>query len=518
MYISLKEEEKLKKNLHLKYKGIKKILLNKKLKQLNNFIITSNRNYIDNIKMNSIDGIILDDIQRKVIFSEEENTLVLAGAGSGKSLTILARIVYLVNNGVLPEDILVLSFTNASSDSLTKKLKQLGIDLKVLTFHKLGIKILKNKGYKFSIINDNILDNMVNNSIDLNSVKGIIDIEFAGDDTENFIKDNMFKNSDYFFYLKQTIITFINLFKSKNYSPNMFNSFYNKNSYEKNKYIRKRNKKYLDLIKDIYDKYENYLVSNNKIDFNDMINKAIDNVDLSYKYVIVDEYQDTSFSKFCLLKKIKENTNAKVMVVGDDWQSIYRFTGTDLSVFTEFEKHFKYTKVFKLSNTYRNSNELLRITSKFIMKNKNQYSKNLVSNKYLKNPIYIVYYDNQTKKLTDVLKKINKPYFILGRNNNDIKIVPKKYQKNFMTIHKSKGLEIDISVIINLEDSPLGFPNKIINDSILKYVSVHDTFPYEEERRLFYVALTRTKSYNILLVNKKKPSMFVKEIIKYMKN
>ena len=103
---------------------------------------------------------------------------------------------------------------------------------------------------------------------------------------------------------------------------------------------------------------------------------------------------------------------------------------------------------------------------------------------------------------------------ILGRNNDDINLLAKKYYKYFMTVHKAKGLEADKVIIVNLENSNLGFPNKIVDDDILKYVSIKDEYLYAEERRLFYVALTRTKTYNILLVNKNNPSIFVEELIK----
>ena len=114
--------------------------------------------------------------------------------------------------------------------------------------------------------------------------------------------------------------------------------------------------------------------------------------------------------------------------------------------------------------------------------------------------------------LDKVIKNIpSKDYLIIGRNNSDIKDIKQKS----MTIHKSKGLEADNIIIVGLEDKINGFPNKIVNDNVLKYVlNDKDSYPYEEERRLFYVALTRTKNNNYLLVNKNKPSIFVEELIK----
>ena len=542
MYINLKEEKRLKEKyypLYLKYnKGFYKIIKRKFLKnykQLPYLIKLNNQVYLnklikENDFLNNLDGYQLDNLQKNIVLAEEENTLVVAGAGSGKTLTLLARIIYLVKKGVDPREILCLTLTNSCADNLKEKLKKYNINLEVLTFHKLGIHILKENGYRFKIAKESELKKIIDEFISYGKVKDIIPFlnfktfDYYGhncnlDQTIKKLQNIIFKESTYYVYLRQTILTFINLFKNNNYNYQKFNDFLNKNEKEKNKYKRKRHKKYLILIKLLYEKYEDYLEKNNKIDFNDMINKAIvilENGSIKdYKYIIIDEYQDTSLAKWFLLKKLQEKTNAHILAIGDDWQSIYRFTGTDLNVFTDFEKYFPNTKVFKLNNTYRNSNELLKIMNKFIMKNKRQIPKNLVSNKRLLKPILVYYYDdNQEELLKQILKEMRNPYLILGRNNNDINLVPKKYQKNFMTVHKAKGLEAETVIIINLENSNLGFPNKIINDDILKYVSTKDIYPHEEERRLFYVALTRTKTYNILFVNKNNPSIFAREIIK----
>ena len=252
-----------------------------------------------------------------------------------------------------------------------------------------------------------------------------------------------------------------------------------------------------------------------------MINKSINlvlkNGIHNYKYIIIDEYQDTSLVKCKLIQAIKQKTNAHILAVGDDFQSIYRFTGTNLKVFTSFEKYFPHSEIYKLEKTYRNSKELLDITNKFILKNKNQIYKKLYSDKSNPNPIYICYYEkNRKDALNKVIKKINSNnILILARNNKTLKDI--NYNK--MTVHKSKGLEADNVIIIGLEDTIIGFPNKIENDKILKYVLTEkDNILYEEERRLFYVALTRTRNSNYLLVNKNNPSIFIEEILKDGKN
>ena len=167
------------------------------------------------------------------------------------------------------------------------------------------------------------------------------------------------------------------------------------------------------------------------------------------------------------------------------------------------------------------------------MQNKNQIQKNLKSPKHLKKPLKFCYYLNQKKILLKVIKKIaTEEILILGRNNFDIySYIPKEkiiWKENgyftlkkinkklrYLTIHKSKGLESDTVILINLVDGKLGLPAKRTNKNILNLLQDKELFLYEEERRLFYVALTRTKNACYLLVPYIKPSIFIKEIKKY---
>ena len=144
-------------------------------------------------------------------------------------------------------------------------------------------------------------------------------------------------------------------------------------------------------IIDIYFLYEEELKSTNSIDFNDMIvlaTKYVKENDIrKYKYIIVDEYQDTSYIRYLFLKEIINKIGAKIICVGDDYQSIYRFNGCNLNMFLNFKKYFGYTKILKINNTYRNSQELIDIAGNFVMKNKHQINKKLSSNKHINKPI-----------------------------------------------------------------------------------------------------------------------------------
>lgn len=469
-----------------------------------------------------MEKITLDKYQKKVIKDKSKSLLVVAGAGSGKTLTIVYKIKHLIQNNIQSSEILCITFTKAAALSLQNKLKKENIYINVKTFHSLGLDIIKNT-QKISLINENFLDNLILQKLKtypkLTQLINASFVEFGKGNSKQ-IKNNLLQNSEYLYKLKDTIKTFINLFKSNNYNINQFKIFHQINQKENLPKTKIRHKLFLNLVKNIYLEYQEYLKYKNYIDFQDMINKATKIVKIEgiypYKYIIIDEYQDSSVSKCELIKAIQDKTGAHLIAVGDDWQSIYQFTGSNLDIFINFKKYFPKAKIIKLKKTYRNSKELLKIANKFIMQNKNQIKKRMSSDKSHKNPVIIYYYEKSLNEIwNNILKNIKTDTLVLGRNNNDINKIP-SLNKNlkYMTVHKSKGLEANQVIIINLENSITGFPSKIKNSEYLKYVSLSKN-DYDEERRLFYVALTRSKNSVLLLVNKQKPSLFVSELLKH---
>ncbi|MDH8678721.1 UvrD-helicase domain-containing protein [Fusibacter bizertensis] len=352
------------------------------------------------------------------------------------------------------------------------------------------------------------------------------------------IKSNFISN------LAKTITTFIQLFKSNDYDSNYFGYLNNAiNMGKSNIYTYRRELLLMAIIETVYDEYCAQLSSRHQYDFNDLINNAIkavqcDLVKLNYKYIIIDEYQDISMNRYKLLKAIKDKSNCKIIAVGDDWQSIYRFAGSEVSLLHNFETLFGKTEVIKIPNTYRNSQELADVARKFILKNTRQIDKKVVSIKKLNDPIKLIVHSNgcQAEALINVLDNYvanNSKILLLGRTNSCInsiissgffelleegKVVYKSKPSmkiDFLTVHKSKGLEADLVIILNLNNKINGFPNKIENDPILRFViNDFDEYPFEEERRLFYVALTRSKNEVYLFCEKENESIFVNELIK----
>lgn len=483
------------------------------------------KDYFDNMYKSIDPNILLDDEQRIAILNDCKYNMIIAGAGCGKTLCIGSKVKFLVDiKKIRPRDIVIISFTNKAVIELKERINNLfKIDTKILTFHKLGLTILNDDNYK--ILSDFIL-----------IIKEYIKINLYCDNKllkqiSNYF--NKYLNIPNYIFLFKSINSYLKLLELFNIKKeiNYFDNFiyYLSNILSKLK-TNQINIDYFksDLIKnfinDLYNYYQNKLKENNYLDFDDIIEKAylkLDEVKLNYKYIIVDEYQDISYQRFKLIKKISELCDCKVVVVGDDFQTIYSFSGSDINLFYDFKKMFNPCSVCKITRTYRNSKELINIAGLFVMKNELQIKKELKSDKCLQNPISIIYYKNRVKSLNKCLSDINKNYktgkiLLLGRYNFDIKFYIGKYFKcengkiksikypnldiTFLSVHSSKGLGFDNVIILNCNDEVYGFPAKQENTDIL------------EERRLFYVALTRTKNKVYILADINKPSLFLKEI------
>lgn len=429
-----------------------------------------------------------------------ENTLVVAGAGSGKTFTIVNKIKYLLDNNIYKEnELLIISFTNESVNDLKRKIDY---NLDIMTFHKLAITLINNPDMKIS--NEYYLKFIINeyfNSYGKYNKK------------QNKLIKRILQEMD-IDNLKKLIFTFINLYKSNYNDIN-----YLLNLYQKSHFI---NKIYFKIILEIYHIYNQEIESSNLYDFNDMIKIATNNINnniikTNYKYIIIDEFQDTSLNRFKLIDAIMKQNNAKIFVVGDDYQSIYRFSGCNLDIFLNFNKLVNNLNIINLDYNYRNPKEIIDVANSFIMKNKNQIKKETICLKNINKPIKICFYKNKRTAIEKILKYIDTKYLILGRNNKD-KDLFNVQDKPFLTIHKSKGLEEDNIILINLTNNNNSLPSKIKNHKIINKLIKTDYYPYEEERRLFYVALTRTRNNIYLLVPKSNYSIFIKELMKNYKN
>lgn len=290
----------------------------------------------------------------------------------------------------------------------------------------------------------------------------------------------------------------------------------------------------------VYERYNEALKQNNQIDFTDAILWATklceSNKSVSYDYIIVDEFQDISIDRYNFLRSLRNgNPPAKLYCVGDDWQSIYRFSGSDMSLFNHFDDYFGATDVNKIETTYRFGEPIVSLSSDFIQRNKSQVSKDIHPfNKQARTDLVFQAYERQnySEEITKIISSIpqDKSIFLLGRYSFDDYYLSFTYQSikegakffyiiagrkiEFLTVHKSKGLEADYVIILQCNKDIYGFPSMISDDPVLKYVlTKDDQYPFGEERRLFYVAITRAKIKTIVLYDQRFPSVFVNEFL-----
>ena len=363
---------------------------------------------------------------------------------------------------------------------------------------------------------------------------------------------------EYFERLIDVMHRFISLFKINRCQIEDFRTF------EKNAFDI-RTKLFMRLTYTVYAEYQEYLKREEKVDFDDMINDACDVLSvmkkngkkLPYKYIIIDEYQDIAAHRSDYINLMSDVSDAKIMAVGDDWQSIYSFAGSQVGYFIRFKDEHPNTEIMKITKTYRNSQELIDVAGKFIQNNDKLIKKDLKSDKHRENPINIVYHNDErtcdseggislSKAINETIRYIitnndrNHKILIIVRyrfeiknliNSNYFEKVGKeeensKYQNDsirckefpdetidILTAHRSKGLTYDYVIIANGSSEKLGFPSKVDSDPVIRLLLKIDiAVPFAEERRLFYVALTRTKNDVFIMAPIEHPSEFVKEL------
>lgn len=235
-----------------------------------------------------------------------------------------------------------------------------------------------------------------------------LNYQFLPKDNKEIFKKLRDTSEDSYFgkFIDRILIPFISIFKQNGYTKDSFKIL-------KEKYSNDIKEK-LDILEKFYIYYEEELKRQNKVDFEDMINLAYniiptikeEDLGIDYNYIIIDEYQDISFQRHNLTKKISDLFDAKIMAVGNDFQAIFGFTGSSIDLFVNFKNYLEGAKSIPIVNTYRNSQELVDLASDFVLKNKHQLKKYLNSNKHLKNPVEIVLYDDQKFRISDYTKPI----------------------------------------------------------------------------------------------------------------
>lgn len=478
----------------------------------------------------------LDSEQRKAIYDPARFNLTVAGAGSGKTTTILGKILYLLQSGFAsPPEILVLSFTHDSATELRERFlreyyqtfaeqillrKSPPPDITIETFHSLALKLLRKLWPDFSVTTNEIGDEQSVSEIDNNPVS---DFDSVSGSDELTIQTSIIRE---FLDLHELDSITLSLIASKFSSPD-----------------------YSELFLTVSEKYQRELSSlleKHQTTFSGLIKLAIrylrsGQIKTRFRYIIVDEYQDLSVLRQEFLRLLLESSQANLFAVGDDWQAIYGFSGSRVDFTLNFRRFWGDFSLHRISKTYRFGPTLARLSSGFIMQDHTQIRKQIQSQKEdALEPVVEISGDSERLNLEvlthyfeslprdssilllgrfqiDRLRLLHCTQFKLTSDSIEFQTRP-DLKIRFLTVHQSKGLETDYVIILNNREAKLGFPAHV-KDPPLKAELIKiaeelglDQVSVNEERRLFYVALTRAKKQVILLTVDGKESSFIKEL------
>lgn len=478
----------------------------------------------------------LDREQRKAIYDPARFNLTVAGAGSGKTTTILGKILYLLQSGFAsPPEILVLSFTHDSATELRERFLReyyqtfaeqilLGKfpppNITIETFHSLALKLLRSLWSDFSVVTNEVGLEQSVSEIDDNPASGS---DSVSDSDELIMQTSIIRE---FLDLHELDSSTLSLIANKFSSPD-----------------------YSKLFLTVSEKYQRELSSlleKHQTTFSGLIKLAIrylrsGQIKTRFRYIIVDEYQDLSALRQEFLHLLLESSQANLFAVGDDWQAIYGFSGSRVNFTLNFRKFWGVFSLHRISKTYRFGPTLAGLSSSFIMQDHTQIQKQIQSQKEdALEPVVEISGDSERLDLEvlthyfeslprdssilllgrfqiDRLRLLHCTQFKLTSDSIEFQTRP-DLKIRFLTVHQSKGLEADHVIILNNREAKLGF-SAHVKDPPLKTELIKiaeelrlDQVSVNEERRLFYVALTRAKKQVILLTVDGKESSFIKEL------
>ena len=387
----------------------------------------------------------LNNEQLEAVLSNDNEIMLVAGAGTGKTNTIVKKIIYLIKEQrVIPYNILAVTFTNKAVREIRERVNSSlctnHSGVVVNTFHQLAKSILdKDDNYQL---------------LGYKSLK-ILEAEGREKILDKIIKYNEMYNrvNEFNKTIKALLIDF--------------------NAKKNNRYIESSNKEYEELFKELYHAYVLEVFANGYIELDDLVNLVIvllerypeirKEVSSAFDYIFVDEYQDVNKEQYKLIKLLK-NKN-KVLIVGDEDQAIYGWRGSNSKYFRDFQLEYPDCRVIKLERNYRSTQQILNLADGFIKQNKNRIDKTLQSDKIgvLPDIQEIASKENQIEFLFDQIQK-------LGSNKNDIAILIRNRDFDYLSDLKLKFVKNDIGYTM-VGEFPL-LKRKIIKDlmAVLKFL------------------------------------------------
>lgn len=300
----------------------------------------------------------------------------------------------------------------------------------------------------------------------------------------------------------------------------------------------------VSLYSKILRRWEEELAATNAVDFDDMINMAIEHAEAGqyrspYKLVIADEYQDASVARARLLRAITARPDTFLCVVGDDWQSINRFAGADSGVMRTFKDFYGSATILQLTRTFRCPEQICTVSSDFVQQNPLQLPKPVTTTSTVTGNTIQCFAAGSPEEMAQMVERMleriagklqavwdspRKPsIMLLGRYRSDKPVHWERLKAIcgpgidliFSTCHSSKGTESDYVLLLNVIKGRKGFPSEIEDDPILQIAMPEpEEFPFAEERRLFYVALTRARRGIFIYTLAERPSPFLVELQK----
>ncbi|QUM81490.1 MULTISPECIES: UvrD-helicase domain-containing protein [unclassified Moritella] len=508
----------------------------------------------------------LTEKQRDACIVANDANLVLAGAGCGKTSVMLGRCAYLLESQQATADtILILAFAKDAAQEMKIRLKERlpNARITVKTFHALALDIIK--------------------QVETNKPK-ISKLASSDNAKQQFFKQaiaTLLMDAGFnalFSEYCYAYVAWLGKLPSEKHEQEVTRLLAGKGGYKKlltqlveltmqYKNTRtERAEKRLSALPDsdfaalthevvviLLEHYQTNLAENNEIDFDEMITKASDYVSNGqfsspWLHILVDEFQDISQARASLVRLLQtQHDDSKLFCVGDDWQAIYQFAGSDIAVTTRFSDYFGMTSTLPLDTTFRFNDQISAVASGFVMVNTEQMNKKITTySKAKKACIQVNYYqvsDNKRsenkknddaarllleKKLKQIAASVKgegkqKSVLLLARfnfqlpDNKTLTVLSTQYPQlaiKAMTVHSSKGQEADNVVVLAMEAGEHGFPcHKSRHPFAMILQPDVSGFPDAEERRLFYVALTRARQQVYLLCNKSNPSSFVEELV-----
>jgi len=332
----------------------------------------------------------LNPKQKEAVTKTEGPCLVIAGAGSGKTKVLTHKIAYIIEEkGVAPWNILAITFTNKAANEMKERITKLigenSNDMWVGTFHSICVKILRRYIERIGYSSDFVI--------------------FDTSDQKTLVKQCIRElNLDDKLFTERSVLSEISNAKNEMLTPMQY-------SLRTNGEIRKQK------IAQVYEIYQKRLKANNAVDFDDIINLTIEilteNPDVleyyteKFKYILVDEYQDTNKAQFTLITLLSARYG-NITVVGDNDQGIYSFRGADISNILNFEKDFPGTEIIKLEQNYRSSKAILNVANAAIKHNEKKYEKNLWTDRDEGHLPVVQMTENEYEEANYIVEQINK--------------------------------------------------------------------------------------------------------------